>query len=1041
MSRMEENLTDHCLEFSCPERSVSALYVFLYVCAAAVALLTVCGNLLIIISVCHFKQLHTPTNMLILSLAVSDFLVGLLVIPIVLTWMIESCWIFNRGFCISFMLASYFLTSTSIYNVALIAVDRYFALSNPFLYTNTVSVSRMCAVVLCDWCMLFLYNVALQYVHGNFTGVAMCPGYCFFVLDEVWSLVDLLVTFVLPCAVIIILYTLVFIIARRHAAAIRDLNAQTRTQTSKKLPDSMKSERKAAKVLGILVSVFLACLFPYFVYTLLGNVTEIEVDSFQKLLILVYLNSTINPVIYALCYPWFRKCAKLVLTLQVEQQAEHGDCSLLNITVLVLCCAGFMNRMEENLTDHCLEFSCPERSVSAVYVFLYVCATAVALMTVCGNLLIIISVCHFKQLHTPTNMLVLSLAVSDFLVGLLVMPAALIWMIESCWIFNRGFCIGFMLACYFLTSTSIYNVALIAVDRYFALSNPFLYTNTVSVSAMCAVVLCDWCILLLYNVALQYFNGNLSNWLMCPGDCFLLLNELWSLVDLLVTFILPCAVIIILYTLVFIIARRHAAAIRDLNAQTRTQTSKKLPDSMKSERKAAKVLGILVSVFLACLFPYFVYTLLGNVTEIEVDSFQKLLILVYLNSTINPVIYALCYPWFRKCAKLVLTLQCLCTFSSLSLRTPSHNKPRSRDEDSVNGKPGRRGRARPLVTPAVSMDLTEVNRSDPCLQFSCPERSVSAVYVLLYVCGTGIVLLTVCGNLLIIISVCHFKQLHTPTNMLILSLAGSDFLVGVSVMPFVVTQLAESCWVFGPDVCVFSVLGSFFGTSTSIYTVGLIAVDRYFAISSPFLYVQTVSVGTAGTVVLSSWVILVSYSLLFFYWNRTSAGLVPCPEACVFVSTAVWSLVDLIFVFMIPCSVIVIFYVLVFFIARRHAGVIRGLSVHSRETGDSKSERKAARVLSILVTVFLACLLPYFLYTLISQVVETEPVFNLIILVFLNSTVNPILYALCYPWFRRGSTQDLTWWRISDPKKAFCFFIPSTTTSLALSSRSPASRS
>ncbi|KAI4900224.1 hypothetical protein NFI96_006415 [Prochilodus magdalenae] len=618
LSRMEENQTDQCLRSTCPGRSVSALYVFLYVCAAAVVLLTVCGNLLIIISVCHFKQLHTPTNMLVLSLAVSDFLVGVFVMPAALIWMIESCWVFSAVYCLCYILVSYFLTTTSIFNVALIAVDRYLALSNPFLYTNTVSVSTACIAALSNWFILLVYNVVLQYFSGHLASVVMCPGDCFLVLDEVWSLVDFLLTFVLPCAVIIILYTLVFIIARRHAAAIRELKAQTR------VTDSLKSERKAATVLGILVSVFLGCLFPYFVYTVLGNVVEIEMGSFQKVLLLVYLNSTINPVIYALCYPWFRNEDLLLLS----ELHSH---------------AGFLSRMEENQTDQCLRSTCPGRSVSALYVFLYVCAAAAVLLTVCGNLLIIISVCHFKQLHTPTNMLVLSLAVSDLLVGVCVMPVTLIWVIESCWVFRRVYCICYLLAAYFLTSTSIYNVALIAVDRYFALSNPFLYTNTVSVSAMCAVVLCDWSILLLYNIALQYVNLPFVDVIACPGDCFLLLDEAWSLVDLLLTFVLPFSVIIILYTLVFVIARRHAAAIRDLNAQTR-----KLTDSMKSERKAAKVLGILVSVFLACLFPYFVYTLLGNVIKLEFVTFQAVLILLYLNSAINPIIYALFYPWFRR---------------------------------------------------------------------------------------------------------------------------------------------------------------------------------------------------------------------------------------------------------------------------------------------------------------------------------------------------------------------------------------------------------
>ncbi|XP_072550815.1 trace amine-associated receptor 13c-like [Salminus brasiliensis] len=325
---MEINQTSQCLMSSCPVRSVSsAVYVLLYVSAAAVVLLTVCGNLLIIISVCHFKQLHTPTNILILSLAVSDFLVGVFVIPISLTWMIESCWLFSAVYCVCFVLISYFLTNISMFNVALIAIDRYFALFSPFLYTDTVSVSTMCIVVLCDWFILLLYNIALQYLNGYYASRVMCPGDCFLVLDEVWSLVDLLLTFVFPCSVIIILYTLVFVLVRKHATAIRELNVHARAQASKSMTVSMKSERKAAKVLGILVSVFLACLFPYFIYTVLGNVIEIEVGSFQKVLMLVYLNSAINPVIYALFYPWFRRCVKLTLTLQIF----NTDSALMNV--------------------------------------------------------------------------------------------------------------------------------------------------------------------------------------------------------------------------------------------------------------------------------------------------------------------------------------------------------------------------------------------------------------------------------------------------------------------------------------------------------------------------------------------------------------------------------------------------------------------------------------------------------------------------------------------------------------------------------------
>ncbi|XP_029386585.1 trace amine-associated receptor 7e-like, partial [Echeneis naucrates] len=109
---------------------------------SSITVLTVCLNLLVIISISHFRQLHTSTNLLLLSLAVSDFLVGLLLMPVQIL-LKEGCWVLGSLTCRLFYYVSFVLPSASVGNMVLISVDRYVAICDPLHYSTKVTLNRV----------------------------------------------------------------------------------------------------------------------------------------------------------------------------------------------------------------------------------------------------------------------------------------------------------------------------------------------------------------------------------------------------------------------------------------------------------------------------------------------------------------------------------------------------------------------------------------------------------------------------------------------------------------------------------------------------------------------------------------------------------------------------------------------------------------------------------------------------------------------------------------------------------------------------------
>uniref|UniRef100_A0A3B5MH19 G-protein coupled receptors family 1 profile domain-containing protein n=1 Tax=Xiphophorus couchianus TaxID=32473 RepID=A0A3B5MH19_9TELE len=278
---------------------------------SSISLLTVFSNLLVIISIYHFKRLHSPTNILLLSLAVSDCLVGFLIsFQIVL---IDGCWYLGDIMCAIYFILDYIITTSSIGTMVLISIDRYVAICYPLRYPSKVTTERVKMCVSLFWMCSILYHCVLLRDNLQHPGrYNSCSGECVVFLDYIGGIFDLLSSFICPVTVIIILYVRVFVVVVSQARAMQSHVAAVSLQGSVKIT---KSEMKAAITLGVVVVVFLICTCPYFCVSLIAE--DAAVSASSATFILFYFNSTLNPLIYALFYPWFRKSVKLILTLQI----------------------------------------------------------------------------------------------------------------------------------------------------------------------------------------------------------------------------------------------------------------------------------------------------------------------------------------------------------------------------------------------------------------------------------------------------------------------------------------------------------------------------------------------------------------------------------------------------------------------------------------------------------------------------------------------------------------------------------------------------
>ncbi|XP_033620654.1 D(4) dopamine receptor, partial [Fukomys damarensis] len=266
------------------------------------------GNSLVCMSVASKRALQTPTNYFILSLAAADLLLALLVLPLFVYSEVHGGeWLLSPRLCDVLMAMDVMLCTASIFNLCAISVDRFAAVTVPLNYGRQGRPQLL--LIGATW---LLSAAPVQRPrsspstrdpggplrrrsHGPATGLpclldcAPAPG-----LPR-----D-------PCGA--------------DCVAADDLPDAALPQQARRRPRAKitSRERKAMRVLPVVVGAFLVCWTPFFVVHItqaLCPACSVSPRLVSAVTWLGYVNSALNPVIYTIFNAEFRTVFRKALRL------------------------------------------------------------------------------------------------------------------------------------------------------------------------------------------------------------------------------------------------------------------------------------------------------------------------------------------------------------------------------------------------------------------------------------------------------------------------------------------------------------------------------------------------------------------------------------------------------------------------------------------------------------------------------------------------------------------------------------------------------
>lgn len=295
---------------------------------------------------------------------------------------------------------------------------------------------------------------------------------------------------------------------------------------------------------------------------------------------------------------------------------------------------------------------------------------------------------------------------------------------------------------------------------------------------------------------------------------------------------------------------------------------------------------------------------------------------------------------------------------------------------------------------------------DPYLEATIQEWNTRVYIFIGAECTLG--LFTIITNTFVLVVLYRFRTLHTVANCYIGSLAVADVMVGCFSPVLIVVAYLDLARDFYSCVFIHSFVRVFL--NTSLLSLACLTLDRYWSILHPVSRFNVASIRCAFIIVAVLWILGASTGLMpLMGWHKDPEGFKACSylrvidlRHTVFIRFFALELPLVLTMLFVNAR---IFYSVASADKRRARAVFRDVPLCMSSEARLKSQKKLFLALTLIFALFVVCWLPLDIVNSIlhwSDIpVDKGLVLFTVFLSHLNSLVNPIVYAVSQPGFRR----------------------------------------